>query len=84
VRVSVKTDYAVRAMIELAGATEERPVAGEQIVGAQEIPLRFLGRPAFGGPRGRGRPLAASRAAGERGKAIHRPLLPFSTILVFR
>ena len=42
VKVSVKTDYAVRAMIELAGATEERPVAGEQIAGAQEIPLRFL------------------------------------------
>ena len=42
VRVSAKADYAVRAMIELAGATEERPVAGEQIAGAQEIPLRFL------------------------------------------
>lgn len=41
-RVSTKTDYAVRAMIELAGATEERPTAGEQIAGAQEIPLRFL------------------------------------------
>ncbi len=41
-RVSAKTDYAVRAMIELAGATEERPVPGEQIAGAQEIPLRFL------------------------------------------
>ncbi len=43
VKVSAKTDYAVRAMIELAGATEERPVSGEQIAGAQEIPLRFLG-----------------------------------------
>ena len=42
VRVSAKADYAVRAMIELAGASEERPVAGEQIAGAQEIPLRFL------------------------------------------
>jgi Rrf2 family protein len=42
VRVSAKADYAVRAMIELAGATEERPVAAEQIAGAQEIPLRFL------------------------------------------
>lgn len=41
-RVSVKADYAVRAMIELARATEENPVAGEQIAGAQEIPLRFL------------------------------------------
>jgi Rrf2 family protein len=42
VRVSAKADYAVRAMIELADATEERPVAGKQIAGAQEIPLRFL------------------------------------------
>lgn len=41
-KVSAKTDYAVRAMIELAGATEERPVPGERIAGAQEIPLRFL------------------------------------------
>jgi Rrf2 family protein len=29
-------------MIELAGATEERPVQREQIAGAQAIPLRFL------------------------------------------
>jgi Rrf2 family protein len=42
VKVSVKTDYAVRAMIELAVGTEERPVPGEQIAGAQAIPLRFL------------------------------------------
>lgn len=41
-RVSAKADYAVRAMIELAGASEERPLAGGQIANAQEIPLRFL------------------------------------------
>ncbi len=41
-KISAKADYAVRAMIELAGATEERPVPGEQIAGAQAIPLRFL------------------------------------------
>jgi Rrf2 family protein len=41
-RVSAKTDYAVRAMIELAGATEEHPVTAERIAGAQQIPLRFL------------------------------------------
>ena len=41
-QVPAKTDYAVRAMIEIAGATEERPVPGERIAGAQEIPLRFL------------------------------------------
>ena len=42
VRVSAKADYAVRAMVELAGASEEQPVAGEQVSAAQEIPLRFL------------------------------------------
>jgi Rrf2 family protein len=41
-RVSAKTDYAVRAMIELSRGTEERPVTAEQIAGAQQIPLRFL------------------------------------------
>jgi Rrf2 family protein len=42
VRVSAKADYAVRAMVELAGASEEQPVAGERVSAAQEIPLRFL------------------------------------------
>jgi Rrf2 family protein len=42
VRVSAKADYAIRAMIELAGASEEGPVTAEQIAGAQEIPPRFL------------------------------------------
>ena len=42
-RVSAKADYAVRAMIELAAASqEERPVKGDQIADAQAIPLRFL------------------------------------------
>lgn len=42
VRVSAKADYAVRAMIELAGGTEESPVARERIAEAQDIPFRFL------------------------------------------
>lgn len=42
-RVSAKADYAVRAMIELAAAgTEEKPVKGEAVAAAQEIPIRFL------------------------------------------
>jgi Rrf2 family protein len=41
-RVSAKTDYAVRAMIELAGGTEEAPVKSEHVSAAQEIPPRFL------------------------------------------
>jgi Rrf2 family protein len=40
-RVSAKTDYAVRAAIELAAAGDG-PVKGERIAQAQEIPLKFL------------------------------------------
>jgi Rrf2 family protein len=42
VRVSAKADYAVRAMIELAGSGEATPVKGELIAQSQEIPVRFL------------------------------------------
>ncbi len=41
-RVSAKTDYAVRAVVELAGASDGAPVKGERLAAAQEIPLRFL------------------------------------------
>ena len=40
-RVSAKADYALRAVIELAGASDG-PVKGERIAQAQEIPLKFL------------------------------------------
>ena len=40
-RVSAKADYALRAVIELAAAAD-RPVKGERIAQAQEIPLKFL------------------------------------------
>jgi DNA-binding IscR family transcriptional regulator len=42
VRVSAKTDYAIRAALELAAAEDDRPVKGERIATAQAIPLRFL------------------------------------------
>jgi Rrf2 family protein len=42
VRVSAKTDYAIRAALELAAAEEGKPVKGERIATAQSIPLRFL------------------------------------------
>ena len=43
VRISAKTDYALRAAVELAAAPDgETPVKGEQIATAQGIPLRFL------------------------------------------
>ena len=40
-RISAKADYAMRATLELAAATE-LPVKGEQIADAQDIPLKFL------------------------------------------
>jgi Rrf2 family protein len=42
VRVSAKTDYALRAALELASAPDAKPVKGERIATAQAIPLRFL------------------------------------------
>ncbi len=41
-RVSAKADYAVRAVIELAGADQGTPTKGDVIAQAQEIPLNFL------------------------------------------
>ncbi len=41
-RVSAKSDYAVRAMAELAVASEQGAVKAEQISIAQDIPLNFL------------------------------------------
>jgi Rrf2 family protein len=42
VRISAKADYAVRAAVELAAATDEKPVKAERIANAQGIPLNFL------------------------------------------
>ena len=41
-RVSAKTDYALRAAVELAAAWGEGPVKGERLATSQSIPLRFL------------------------------------------
>ena len=41
-RVSAKTDYALRAAVELAAAPEGTPVKGERLATTQSIPLRFL------------------------------------------
>ncbi len=41
-RISAKADYAVRAAVELAAATDAKPVKAELIAGAQGIPLNFL------------------------------------------
>jgi Rrf2 family protein len=41
-RVSAKSDYALRASAELAAAEEARPLKAERIAEAQEIPIKFL------------------------------------------
>src|SRR5579884_3993846 len=41
-RISAKADYAVRAAVELAAASDDRPVKAERIANAQAIPLNFL------------------------------------------
>ena len=40
-RISAKTDYAVRALLELAAA-ESPPLKRDEIAGAQAIPVKFL------------------------------------------
>ena len=41
-RVSAKTDYALRAAVELAAQDGGAPVKGERLATSQSIPLRFL------------------------------------------
>ena len=41
-RISAKADYAVRAAAELAAAPDGKPIKGENLSEAQEIPLQFL------------------------------------------
>jgi Rrf2 family protein len=42
VRISAKTDYAVRAMTQLAAMSDDGPVTADQLATAQDIPLKFL------------------------------------------
>jgi Rrf2 family protein len=42
VNISAKSDYAVRAMLTLAAQETNRPVKGETLATAQEIPVKFL------------------------------------------
>src|SRR5919201_2024457 len=41
-RISAKADYAVRAAVELAAASDDKPIKAERIATAQDIPLNFL------------------------------------------
>jgi len=42
VRISAKTDYAVRGVAELASLQAEWPATAERVAQAQDIPLNFL------------------------------------------
>jgi Rrf2 family protein len=41
-RISAKADYAVRAVVELAGKGDSQPIKAERVAKAQDIPLNFL------------------------------------------
>ncbi|MGI9156789.1 MAG: RrF2 family transcriptional regulator [Marmoricola sp.] len=41
-RVSAKSDYALRALIEIAGRSDSKPVSAEELGKAQDIPHGFL------------------------------------------
>jgi Rrf2 family protein len=41
-RISAKADYAVRAAVELAAASDDKPIKAERIANSQGIPLNFL------------------------------------------
>lgn len=41
-RISAKADYAVRALVELAGREDDWPLKAEEIATAQHIPPKFL------------------------------------------
>jgi Rrf2 family protein len=70
VRISAKTDYAVRACVELAAARDEWPLKAERIAQAQNIPLNFLEN-ILGQLRQAG--IVASRRGAEGGYLLARP-----------
>jgi Rrf2 family protein len=70
VRISAKTDYALRAAIELASLNSSDPVKGEAIATAQGIPLRFLEN-ILGDLRNAG--IVESRRGVEGGYLLSRP-----------
>ena len=41
-RISAKVDYAMRALVELAAAADDKPITAERLADAQSIPQKFL------------------------------------------
>lgn len=69
-RISARADYAVRAALELAAATEDAPVKAEAIADAQGIPHKFL--ESILGDMRRGR-LVVSQRGGRGGYRLAAP-----------
>jgi Rrf2 family protein len=80
VRVSAKSDYAIRAAVELAAAGEG-PTKGERIAQAQEIPSNFLEN-ILADLRNAG--IVASRRGAEGGYWLARPADEISLADVIR
>jgi Rrf2 family protein len=70
VNISAKSDYAVRAMLALAEAGGTRPVKGESLATAQEIPVKFLENILLDLRRAG---LVASQRGAEGGYRLNRP-----------
>ncbi len=69
-RISAKSDYAVRAAAELAFASAEGPVKGEQLAARQGVPLKFLEN-ILGSMRTAG--IVATRRGADGGYLLARP-----------
>lgn len=79
-RISAKSDYAVRAALELAAA-ESPPVKGERLAEAQSIPLKFLEN-ILGDLRQAG--LVVSQRGPEGGYRLERPASEISVADIIR
>jgi Rrf2 family protein len=81
-RVSAKTDYALRAAVELAAAEASgAPVKGERLATSQSIPLRFLENILL---QLRHAGLVESRRGAEGGYRLGRPAAEISLADVIR
>jgi Rrf2 family protein len=80
VRVSAKADYAIRALVELAAASDG-PVKAERLAQAQEIPLTFLENILLDLRNGG---LVASRRGAEGGYWLARPAAEITLAQVIR